>query len=136
MTGILLLLIATITNPIPLTHTDDDRGTTPAVALTGSLEDELGQEVWLAGSYEVSGDWAFFMGGAPIAPDGRELDWTPLGIDFERELDNATVALLRREVDAGGEPVWTVVELDLLCNDLCWEPYPDRHPGAPDVLFP
>jgi hypothetical protein len=108
-----------------------DTGRTPMDAVLQALALDLGERVAVEGKAKEDGDWAFFTGKIPTKPGGSAIDWSKTRHGAAPEgADNATVALLQRN----GE-VWAVVEIDLLCNDVCWEQYPTRHPDAPASLF-
>ena len=112
--------------PIP----DRTEASTPRAALDATLSVELAQPAMAPGTFAVEGDWAFFSGDTPVAPDGRALDWSRTGYAPDPSMDDATFALLRRV-----EGRWTVVAHDLMCNDVCWEDYPERFPQAPAAIF-
>ncbi len=109
---------------------DRTEASTPRAALDATLSVELAQPAMAPGTFQVEGDWAFFSGQTPTAPDGGELDWRRVGFAPDPEFDDATFALLRR-VDER----WKVLELDLMCNDVCWEHYPEKYPAAPAGIF-
>ncbi len=106
-------------------------GDTPEAALLDWLAFDFGQKVAVEGSAKVEGSWAFFSGRIPTKADGSEIDWPKTRHGQEPHgADNATFALLRK---TGAQ--WKVMDVNLLCNDVCWEPYPTRYPDAPAALF-